>query len=449
MEHIHPPESGLKVLRGLEQAGHEAWFVGGCVRDSLLGRTPGDWDIATSALPEETKACFPSQKTVDTGIRHGTVTVLSGGFPVEVTTFRSDGEYTDSRHPDQVKFSRSLEEDLARRDFTVNALAWHPLRGLRDLFDGVPDLQSKTLRCVGDAGQRFSEDALRILRCFRFASVLNFSICQNTRQAALLGKERLDLVSRERVREELTKLLCGAKASPVLKENSQVLFQVLPELAPMEGCTQETPYHCFDVWEHTLAAVEFAPPQPVTRWAALLHDCGKPRVKTLDPSGKAHFYDHAAESVKIADSVLERLRFSNREKEKILQLVKLHGEVLPLPEKRVKKLLGALGEQEFFSLLKLMEADISAQAPGIYEIREKHLRQAESLAREILKKKECLTLKGLAVNGKDLQVLGFSPSRELGEALNALLEGVLSGSVPNKREALLCKAEELLSSHAV
>ena len=276
---IQPPRQVLSLLDRLESAGFEAWVVGGCVRDSLLGKVPFDWDVTTSARPEETAACLEGERLLQTGAAHGTVALIpQEGRPIEITTFRADGTYTDSRHPDSVTFSRRLEDDLSRRDFTINAMAYHPGRGLVDLFGGRRDLEAALLRCVGDPARRFSEDALRILRCLRFASQLEFSIEPATGTALAEARGLLSVISQERVREELTKLLCGPGAASVLREYSQAVFAVLPELASMKGCAQETPYHCFDVWEHTLHALDHAPRQPDLRWAVLLHD-GESRGK--------------------------------------------------------------------------------------------------------------------------------------------------------------------------
>lgn len=441
---ISLPPHAARVLELLEQSGFEAWCVGGCIRDSLLGLVPGDWDVASSARPEETKACFRDFRTVDTGIAHGTVTVLMEGKPVEITTFRSDGAYSDARHPDSVCFSRRLEDDLSRRDFTVNALAYHPQRGLRDPFGGLTDLEHRLLRCVGQPERRFSEDALRVLRCLRFASVLGFFIEPATLRAAQESKGLLRAVSWERIREELSKLLCGKNAAPVLRQNSGVLFSILPELAPMETCTQETKYHCFDVWEHTLHALAAAPPESVLRWAALLHDSGKPAAKCFSGDGTAHFYGHARNSESLAQAVLSRLRFSNREREAVCTLIRYHGEPLPIPEKRLKKLLGLLGRDRVFQLFALMRADLSAKEPSLYPVRVRDIGQSEALARTILDRGDCLSLKNLAVHGGDLIQLGYPQGSRLGRALDTLLDEVTSGSLPNEKRPLLERARGLL-----
>ncbi len=442
---ISLPEYVSKVLERLEQAGYEAWCVGGCVRDSLLGLSPADWDVATNALPEESKACFPDCRTIDTGLKHGTISVSLLENTVEITTFRKDGGYADHRHPDHVEFSKSLEDDLSRRDFTINALAYHPKRGIRDAVGGAKDLDRRLLRCVGEPERRFEEDALRILRGLRFASVLGFSIEEETGRALREKRELLRNISPERIREELTKLLCGKEAGPVLREYGEAVFSVLPELAPMKGCGQENPYHCHDVWEHTLHALAAVPQESELRWAALLHDCGKPAAKFFGEDGVAHFYGHEKKSAELAGKLLERLRFSNRETESILTLVRYHGEIHPLAEKRVKKLLGLLGEENLFRLCQLSRADLSAQAPALYEQRIGAIEESEALIREILDREDCVSLRNLAVNGNDLLALGYPQGPSLGKALNTLLDQVLDGALPNERTALLRKAEERLN----
>ena len=442
-QRFSPPPWAREALERLEQAGFEAWFVGGCVRDSLLGLSPGDWDVATSALPEETAACFAGLPQVDAGKKHGTVAVVLSGQLVEITTYRVDGAYSDSRHPDGVAFSPRLEDDLSRRDFTVNAMAWHPRRGLVDPFGGREDLSRRMLRCVGDPRRRFGEDALRVLRCLRFASQLGFSIQRETGRALWEFEGPLLTLSAERVREELTKLLCGENAPQVLREYSGVFFPLLPELEPMCGCTQETPYHCYTVWEHTLHVVEKAPRTPTLRWAALLHDSGKPPAKFFE-GGVAHFYGHAKLSAQRAESLLARLRFSTRDRERVVSLVAAHSQALPFSEKRLKKLLSAQGPQWVGELLDLMAADNSGKQPGIGPGRLAQVAQARSLVEEILRREDCLSLKALAVKGGDLLDLGCPPGPLVGEILQRLLDQVLEGSLPNDREALLKRARSLL-----
>lgn len=442
---IHLPAPVKEAIHRLEDAGFEAWCVGGCVRDSLLEKVPFDWDIATNARPEETAACFSGCHLLEVGASHGTVAwVPEEGHPVEITTFRADGSYTDSRHPDSVTFSRHVEDDLSRRDFTVNAMAYHPERGLVDLFHGQEDLENKLLRCVGEPERRFSEDALRILRCLRFSSQLGFAIEPSTSAALWDKRELLLTLSQERVREELTKLLCGEKANAVLEKYAEVVFTVVPELAPMKGCAQETPYHCYNVWEHTLHALAHAPSQPDLRWAALLHDTGKPARKTYSPDGVAHFYGHPPESGKIAREVLSRLRFSNKQREWVACLVDHHEEAMPMGERRMKKLLGKYGKRFLFTLFQLQEADNFAKSPGIFEQRLPLIEQSRALAREILARGDCLTLRDMAFSGEDLKAMGVTPGPLMGKVLRQLLQAVQEGQVANEKGALGALAGKLL-----
>lgn len=444
MERIEIPAQAAEVLGRLEGAGHEAWLVGGCVRDSLLGRAPADWDVATGALPGEIEACFAGFPLVKAGLRHGTVGVVTEQGTVEVTTYRVDGLYQGHRRPDRVTFTARLEEDLARRDFTVNALAYHPSRGLRDCFGGGEDLRRGLLRCVGEPERRFREDALRVLRCLRFAATLGFKVEPSTARATLGGRGLLGVLSGQRVREELSKLLCGPGVRAVAEAYGPVLFAVLPELRPLAACGQETPYHQYGCWGHTLHAVECAPAQPLLRWAALLHDCGKPAVKTME-AGAAHFYGHAKAGRAVAGGILERLRFPGQEAEEILALVERHGEPLPMGETRVRRLLAAMGRAVFFRLLALMEADVSAQAPAYRATRLAMLAQARGLAEAILARGDCLSLAGLAVKGGDLLGLGYRPGPALGRALGRLLEEVLAGRLANEKPVLLARAREWLT----
>lgn len=434
---ICPPGEILEIIRRLESAGFEAWCVGGCVRDSLLGKTPYDWDVTTSALPQETKSCFPEERLLEVGALHGTITLLPPkGRPVEITTFRREGTYTDGRHPDQVIFSTHLEDDLSRRDFTVNAMAYHPSRGLVDLFGGQEDLQLGLLRCVGNPARRFSEDALRILRCLRFSATLGLQVEKSTAQALWEKKELLLGLSPQRVREELTKLLCGNKAPDILRNYGEIFFTLLPELAPMATCAQETPYHCYNVWEHTLHALEHIPPASDLRWAALLHDVGKPSKKIYSPDGVAHFYGHPPESGKLTRTILTRLQFSNREIQWIGNLVDHHEDSLPMTDKALRKLLGTWGERFVFRLFQLMEADMSAKAPGVFERRMPDVEESRRRARAILERGDCLHMRDLALHGQDLKGLGIAPGPAMGQLLNRLFDAVQDGLVPNEKEAL-------------
>ncbi len=433
------PKYVKEVLAALEAAGHEAWCVGGCVRDSLLGRTPEDWDVTSSALPEETLAIFGS-RAFPTGLKHGTVTVKTSGGPVEVTTFRVDGAYHDHRRPDSVSFTCSVDEDLGRRDFTINAMALN-LRGeLRDPFRGQEDLKLHLLRCVGDPDRRFQEDALRILRGLRFSAVLDLEEERET--GAAIGRNRLLLadIAPERIRVELLKLLCGSNAGWVLESYPAVFGVFWPELLPMVGFDQRNIHHCYDVWQHSLLAMTRTPPIPVLRCAALLHDVGKPSAFTLDESGVGHFYGHAKASVALADAMLRRLKCSNEFREQAVRLVEWHDRDIPRTDKGVRRALRALGEEDLRLLLALKRADNLAQAPA-YHGRQAEIQKGEEILDRLLEEEACFSLKQLAVSGRDLLALGLS-GPALGEMLDRLLNQVVDGELPNDRAALLAAAGE-------
>lgn len=433
------PKSAAEVLSGLESAGFEAWCVGGCVRDSLLGREPEDWDVTTNALPEETLSLFGSQ-ALPTGLRHGTVTVKTAGGPVEVTTYRVDGIYRDHRHPESVTFTRSLDEDLARRDFTVNAMAVN-LRGeFRDPFGGRQDLEDGELRCVGDPDRRFQEDALRILRGMRFAAVLGFdedyeTDCAIDRNAALLRD-----IAPERIQVELTKLLCGKYAKEALDNHPLVIGAFWPEVLPMLHFDQRNIHHCYDVWEHSTVALANTPPVPELRLAAFLHDTGKPASFTLDENGVGHFYGHAKVSVTLADELLRRLKYPNAFRERVVRLVEWHDRDIPRTDRGLRRALRILGEEELRLLLDLKRADNLAQASA-YRGRQAEIQLAEDILDRLLEEDACFSLKHLAVNGNDLMALGLQ-GPAVGQALNRLLDLVIDGSLPNERDALLTALRE-------
>ncbi len=435
---IQLPAQVQSALSRLTQAGFAAYVVGGCVRDMLLGRTPGDYDVTTSALPEETAAVFAGERVIETGLKHGTVTVLLSGMPVEITTFRVDGTYADARHPDAVSFTRSLREDLARRDFTMNAVAWNPESGLSDPFGGVPDIRAGRIRCVGDPETRFREDALRILRCLRFSAALGFAVEPATAEAARAGREALRRISKERVAEELKKLLCGKDVRRVVLEETDVLGAVLPELVPLRGFDQRNPHHCYDALEHCAAVCEAVPPEPAIRMAALLHDVGKPDCFSMGDDGFCHFYGHAERSAQIADPMLRRLRYDRESRERIVELIRRHDMRIEPTEKGVLRALRRFGPEFFFQLVSLKRADALAHAPG--PSRTERARRAdalEALGNELLARQACFSLKDLAVNGRDLIAAGYAPGPALGDALNTLLDAVTDGLVPNEKPALL------------
>ena len=424
------------ILTRLEQAGYQAFAVGGCVRDTLLGRTPGDWDITTSALPEQVMALFDA---VPTGIAHGTVTVRLEGRGFEVTTFRGDGPYLDGRHPSGVVFTRHLEEDLARRDFTVNAMAMD-LRGrITDPFGGREDLQRRLLRCVGDPERRLQEDALRILRALRFAAVLGFSVEPETAAALVHQAHRLHLIAPERVSHELQRLLTGAYVGPVLRQFAPVLAAVLPEIRPLMGFEQHSPHHRYDVWEHTVRSVETIAPQPVLRWTMLLHDVAKPQCFTLDEQGKGHFYGHDAQGAAMAEEILRRLRLPRRDTERIVLLIREHMRQIAPTEKSVGRALHRLGPETLGQLLAVQRADRLATGTGDTEL----LDQLQALLEKLLAEERCFTLRQLAVNGRDLMALGLA-GPAVGRMLQQLLAQVLDGTLPNDHAALLDAAQRSL-----
>ena len=434
------PAPVTAALDALDVAGYAAYLVGGCVRDALRGEKPDDYDIATDALPRQVVAVFGGARVIETGLKHGTVTVLSDGIPLEITTFRTESGYADHRRPDRVAFTGSLSDDLARRDFTVNAMAWSPRRGLVDPFGGTDDLRAGLLRCVGDPTARFTEDALRILRLLRFAAKLGFSVEAETAAAARALAPTLAYVSAERIHKELTQLLCASDAERVLLDFPDVVCTALPELSPTVGFAQHHPRHAYDVWTHCVKTLAAAPPEPALRWAALLHDAAKPACYSEDAAGVGHFYGHAKQSAVLADALLTRLRFDLRSQKQIVRLIALHDVPLEFEtpeqtERAIKRLLGRLGEEDFFLLLALKRADLRGQGvphptrPALYDA-------VEALARRILAQAACFSLRDLAVKGSDLLALGYR-GPAVGQALQALLDAVIDDRAPNEKAALL------------
>lgn len=434
------PEYVKCVLTALETAGHEAWCVGGCVRDLLLGRVPEDWDVTTDAVPEETMALF-GRRAFPTGLQHGTVTVRAEHRSVEVTTYRVDGAYHGHRRPKAVVFTPSLEEDLRRRDFTVNAMAADLRGNLRDPFGGQADLKAGVLRCVGEADRRMEEDALRIMRGLRFASVLGFRVERAAAESIHAHRGLLGDIAAERIQAELFKLLCGGNAAAVLREYPDVLGVFWPELLPMVGFDQRNRHHCYDVWEHTLHAVEAVPAEPVLRCAMLLHDVGKPRCFTVDEAGTGHFYGHPEISRELADDMLRRLKCAAGFREAVVRLVAWHDRNIPRTDKDIRRALRSLGEEDLRRLILVKRADNLAQTPE-YRDTQREIDKAEAILNRLLASDACVSLRQLAVNGRDLVALGRS-GPEIGEALNTLLDKVVDGELPNERAALLEAARKL------
>ena len=433
------PAAVDKVLARLEAAGYEAYAVGGSVRDLLRGKAPDDWDMTTSARPQEVMALFEGH-AIPTGLQHGTVTVRQDGQSFEITTFRADGDYTDSRHPDAVTFSDSLQEDLCRRDFTVNAMAMDRRGALTDPFGGREDLQKGIIRCVGEADRRFGEDALRIMRGLRFASVLGFSIEKDTARSIRDNRERLKNIAIERILVEMDKLLCGEGAGEILLGYPEVFGVFLPEIMPCVGFDQRSKYHCYTVWEHIVHAVEAAPRDNVLRWAMLLHDIGKPACFTVDEQGQGHFYGHDGISADMAADICRRLRMDKQRAMRIELLVRRHGPDLPASKKSMLRLLNAIGEEALRQLCEVKRSDNMAQ-DRVFHDRQKDIDESEQLLSQVLREKPCFTLQQLAVDGRDMMALGLQ-GREIGAMLQTLLQTVLDGELPNERDALLRRAEE-------
>ena len=435
------PRKAAQILRRLTDAGYEAYVVGGCVRDSLLGRTPGDWDITTSALPSEVKAVF--SRTIDTGIEHGTVTVRLGGESFEVTTFRVDGKYSDSRHPDSVRFTPSLSEDLRRRDFTVNAMAYHPQTGLIDLFGGLDDLEKGIIRAVGDPFERFEEDSLRILRAVRFAAQLGFTVEEETLRAVSHFAPRLSLVSRERIQTELTKLLVSDHPDRFrLLYETGITAAHFPLFDRMMALPQNSPFHSLSVGEHTLAVLCAAEPDRILRLAALLHDTGKVAAHTVDETGRDHFKGHNLISAQIAETFLRELRFDNRTIELVTALCRIHDDRFAPTPAGVRKAIHRYGEELFSYYLRFIRVDNLAKSEfARAEFAPRYEALLASVA-EVRKAGDCLSLKDLAVTGADLKAAGMKPGPAMGMILNAMLEEVLEEPEHNTKEYLLGHLEE-------
>ncbi|MBE6960568.1 MAG: HD domain-containing protein [Ruminococcaceae bacterium] len=433
------PQSVFDCLSRLENAGYACYAVGGCVRDWLLGLTPHDYDLCTAATPEQIQTVFSGERMVLAGEKHGTIGILTPGGVVEITTFRTEGDYQDNRHPGWVKFVEQIEGDLSRRDFTVNAMAWSPTRGLCDPFGGQQDLKNRILRAVGDPATRFREDSLRILRGVRFAVRYGLTPEPKTLEAMTDLAPLMDNLARERVFDELCKLLPLVNAEDLLRF-VPILSQVIPDLKPMVGFDQHSPHHAYDVFTHTAHVTAAVPDDPVLRWAALLHDVGKVPAFTTDETGRGHFYGHAQLSAQMADALLRQLKAPNALREQVVELIDLHM-TKPLAEKKaVRRLLSKLGLERLQQLWCLQKADTSSK--GICKDEElHHFVVLNALLEEVLAEDACLQVKDLAIDGKDLMALGFS-GPAIGKALNALLEQVLDEKIPNDRSALLAAIEK-------
>ena len=435
---IRIPPGAARILRVLEDHGYEAFVVGGCVRDSLLGRNPNDWDITTSALPLQVKALF--RRTIDTGLKHGTVTILMDGEPFEVTTYRVDGEYLDGRHPSEVTFTASLQEDLQRRDFTINAMAYSEKKGLQDLFGGLPDLEKGLIRAVGDPAKRFGEDALRIMRAVRFAAQLGYEVEEDTVQAMKELAPTLSKISAERIAAELEKLLVSPHPEKLkMAYECGITAVILPEFDRCMETAQNNPHHKYSVGEHTIVSIGNARPDRILRYTMLMHDMGKPSCKTTDEQGIDHFYGHQEVSAQMANDILRRLKSDNETRRSVSKLVRYHDLTCGLTGKSVRKAISLIGEDLFPLYLEVKDADTRAQSDFRFQEKMDYLEEVRLLYRKILEEGDCLSLKDLAVNGKDLIAAGMKPGREIGEVLGAMYLDVIDDPEHNNKDYLMEK----------
>ena len=438
--HIQMPDKVHKIIEILEAAGYEAYAVGGCVRDSILGREPNDWDITTSSKPEETKRLFA--RTIDTGIKHGTVTVMLDKEGFEVTTYRIDGIYEDSRHPKEVTFTASLEEDLKRRDFTVNAMAYNERTGLVDIFRGVADIEQGIIRCVGNAEERFTEDALRMLRAVRFSAQLGYGIEEETKRAIRRLAPNLKKISAERIQAELVKLVTSPHPDYLRTAyETGITKQILPEFDICMETDQNNPHHCYNVGEHILHSMQETSPDKVLRLGMLFHDIAKPQTLSIDDEGITHNKGHAELGEKMTKQILRRLKFDNDTIDKVSKIVLYHDQEVGLTPSGVRRAVNRMGEEIFTMLFAVQYADVLAQSDYLREEKLQKLTYKKEIYEGICQRKECLNLKDLAVTGSDLIALGIPAGRQIGVILSDLLDIVLEEPARNTREELLriCK----------
>ena len=433
---IDLPENVKNIIEELNKAGYEAYAVGGCVRDSILGRVPNDWDITTNAKPLDVKSIF--RRTVDTGLKHGTVTVLIGKEPYEVTTYRIDGEYEDSRHPKEVSFTSDLKEDLLRRDFTINAMAYNDTDGLVDIFGGMEDIEAKVIRCVGEPKERFSEDALRLLRAIRFAAQLGYDIEEKTYEAIKELSPTLKNISAERIQAELNKILVSDNPS-MLKTafETGLTAQFIPELDLCFNTVQNNPHHCYNVGDHIIKAIESIEPDKTLRLTMLLHDIAKPQCKKTGEDGIDHFHGHQIKSSEMAVDILRRLKYDNDTIDKTKRFVKYHDERLEAGTKIMRRAMNRIGADAFPDIFKVWVADVSAQSDYQREEKFARIERNKSDYEEIIAKNECVTLKDLAVTGRDLINAGMQAGPALGEVLDQMLKDVIEEPDHNNKEYLL------------
>lgn len=430
-----------EILERIGNAGYDAFVVGGCVRDHLMGMTPHDFDITTSASPKETENIFADCRVIETGIKHGTVTVLYKGISTEITTFRVDGDYSDGRHPDSVSFSRNIEDDLARRDFTMNGIAYNPGTGFVDPFGGQEDIERGIIRCIGDPDKRFGEDALRVVRALRFSATLGFPIAEETARAMTAHKADLRKVSVERILVELKRLLCGKDVRRVLVEFAEIFAVLIPPLGAEIGYDQGSKYHNSTLYEHTARAVEAAPDTVEMRLAMLLHDIGKPACRSEDEDGECHYFGHSEVSARMADEILRALKSDNALRERVVEIVRYHDIPVDTSRKYIRRQLAKHGAEVFEDIMAAHIADDSAKYDFCRDRAQKAI-EVIGIAREIAEEKPCFSVKMLDISGNDLKEL-VPPSPLMGDILAKLLDEVVDEKLPNERAALLKRAAEI------
>lgn len=440
---IELPKEVSCIIKLLNERGHEAYAVGGAVRDTILGRSPEDWDVTTSALPDEIKSIF--NRTVDTGIEHGTVTVLMKGKGYEVTTYRIDGEYLDSRHPRDVKFTRNLSEDLLRRDFTINAMAYNNRDGLVDEYGGEKDLEDGIIRCVGDPVKRFEEDALRMLRAVRFSAQLGFTIHPDTREAIIKLAPTIKNISCERIRDEILKLIESDNPGHIRElYNLRLTKYILPEFDEMMACEQNSKHHMYNVGEHTIHAMENIESDRILRLTMLLHDMGKPSTKSQDEEGYDHFYNHQIVGAEMANKTLRSLKLDNDTRKKVVNLVRFHDERPVLKEKKVRKCIVETGLEAFPNIFAVKRADTLAQSMYKREEKLRYIDDFEAMYNDIVSKGQCLRIADMKISGKDLIEMGVRQGPDIGDILQELFEDVLNNPSHNEEQYLKERATKLL-----
>lgn len=437
------PKNVKTIIKILNTHNYEAFIVGGCVRDSVIGLTPHDWDICTNAKPEEIKKCFENFNTFDSGIKHGTISVVLDGEVFEVTTYRIDGTYSDNRRPDSVTFTSDITQDLARRDFTINAMAYNEKRGLIDPYGGRNDLSDKIIKCVGNPDFRFNEDALRIIRALRFASVYNFEIDDESAKSIHKNADLLNNIAVERISVELNKLLSGNGAEKILNNYRDVIAVFIPEIKPMFDYNQHTKHHNRDLWHHITYAVKSIDNSPLLRMSMLLHDIGKPKACKRDEDGTCHFKGHPKYSAEMAENILRRLKYSNDFIETCITLIKYHDVRFSGSKRQLRHVMSAIGDKNVELLLKIQRADIMAQSDYKHKEKLEKLDLACQTYKEILADKDCFTLKQLKINGNDIKNLGLSEGIKIGKILKILLGLVIEDKIENEKSALIKKAEEI------